>query len=105
MSDGFRFKCFNFTLKQERLSADSLSYYTLNYIFGVFVVSGGIVLEVSFIAVSVGGVVTAAVSVAVLSDEPDTFFVELHADAANNIEPAKTRLKNAFFIMSSICSA
>jgi len=59
---------------------------------------------VSFIAVSAGGVVTVEESTTVLSDEPDTFFVELHAEAANNIEPAIARLKIVLFIMRSICS-
>jgi hypothetical protein len=77
----------------------------LNYIFGVFVVSGGVVLEVSLAAVSVVVVVVTVVeSVVVLSEEPDTFFVELHAEAANIIEPAKARLKIVFFIMSFISS-
>jgi hypothetical protein len=70
--------------------------------YGVLVVSGGVVLEVSFTAVSAGGVVTVEESTTVLSDEPDTFFVELHAEAANIIEPAKARLKIVLFIMSSI---
>jgi len=104
MADGWGYKCFNFTLQQERPSEDSLSLLWVKNTYGVFVVSGGVVLEVSFIAVSIGGVVIVVESTAVLSEDPDTFFVELHAEAANNIEPAKARLKIVFFIMSSICS-
>jgi hypothetical protein len=37
-------------------------------------------------------------SVAVLSEDPDKFLVELHAEVANIIEPATTRLKIIFFI-------
>jgi hypothetical protein len=66
--------------------------------YGVFVVSGGIVLDVSFTAVSVTAGVIDVESIAVLSDDPDTFFVELHAEAANIIEPAKARLRIVFFI-------
>ena len=73
-------------------------------IYGVFVVSGGMVLAVSLTAVSVTAGVIDVESNSVLSEDPDTFFVELHAEAANNIEPAKARLKIVFFIMSSICS-
>lgn len=53
-------------------------------------VSGGIVL-----LVSTGFIV---VSVEVLSEVPDTFFVELHAEVATISEPAKARLKINFFI-------
>jgi len=38
------------------------------------------------------------VSVEVLSEVPDTFFVELHAEMATITEPAKARLKINFFI-------
>jgi hypothetical protein len=56
---------------------------------GNFVVSGGVVI---------------VVSVPVLSVVPETFFVELHADVAINIEPAKARLKINFFIgLDSYC--
>lgn len=47
--------------------------------------------------VSAGGVITVE-SIPVLSVVPETFFVELHADAAIIIEPAKARLKINFFI-------
>jgi hypothetical protein len=53
-------------------------------------VSAGTVL-----AVSTGFIV---VSVEVLSEVPDTFFVELHAEVAIITEPAKARLKINFFI-------
>ena len=67
---------------------------------GVFlVVSGGVVLLVSVLVVSAGGGdVTLLVSTVVLSEDPDTFLVELHAEAANIIEPAKARLKIVLFI-------
>jgi len=67
--------------------------------YGVLVVSGGVVLAVSLTAVSTGVVVTVESTVVlVLSDEPETFFVELHAEAANINEPAKARLKIVLFI-------
>lgn len=47
------------------------------------------------LAVSTGFIV---VSVEVLSEVPDTFFVELHAEVAIITEPAKARLKINFFI-------
>ena len=63
--------------------------------------SGGVVRVVSaggvVVVVSAGGVVM-VVSVPVLSVVPETFFVELHAEAAIIIEPAKARLKINFFI-------
>jgi hypothetical protein len=64
-------------------------------------VSGGVVLVVSVVdrVVSVVvGVLMVVESVPVLSDDPDTFLVELHADVANIIEPATARLKIIFFI-------
>ena len=61
----------------------------------VFVVSGGGGGVVC--VVSAGGVVI-VVSVPVLSVVPETFFVELHAEAAIIIDPAKARLKINFFI-------
>lgn len=61
-------------------------------------VSGGVVFTVSVLAVSAGGVATLLVSTVVLSDDPETFLVELHAEAANIIEPAKARLKIVLFI-------
>ena len=62
------------------------------------VVSGGVVLVVSTgtVVVSTGVVVE---SVVVLSAPPETLFVELHADAAIIIVPAKARLKINFFII------
>jgi hypothetical protein len=77
-----------------------------DYIGGLFVVSGGVVvLVVSVVVVPVVPVVPVVVgvlvvveSVPVLSDEPDTFLVELHADVANIIDPATARLKIIFFI-------
>jgi len=45
-----------------------------------------------------GGGATLLVSTVVLSD-PETLFVELHADAANIIEPAKARLKIVLFMI------
>jgi len=60
------------------------------------VVSGGIVIVVSAVlAVSTGIIVESTV---VLSEVPDTFFVELHAVVAMAIDPAKARLKINFFI-------
>lgn len=59
-------------------------------------VSGGMVLVVSIVCVESTG--TMVLSVVVLSELPDTFFVELHADVATNIVPAKARLKINFFI-------
>lgn len=72
-------------------------------IYGVFVVSGGVVLAVSLTVVSVTAGVIDVESISVLSDDPDTFFVELHAEAASNIEPAKARLRIVLFIIYSIC--
>jgi len=67
------------------------------YCTGFIVVSGGIFLAVSagVVAVSDGAIV---VSIAVLSVDPETLLVELHADAPINIVPAKARLKINFFI-------
>jgi hypothetical protein len=62
---------------------------------GSFVVSAGATR-----VVSIGFMV---VSVAVLSVVPDTFFVELHAEVAIIIEPAKARLKINFFIGIDSC--
>lgn len=60
-------------------------------------VSGGNVLVVSInLDVSTG--VDMLVSTLVLSEVPDMFFVELHADAAIIKVPAKARLKISFFI-------
>jgi len=58
-------------------------------------VSAGTVL-----AVSTGFIV---VSVEVLSEVPDTFLVELHAEVAIISEPAKARLKINFFIGLFLC--
>jgi hypothetical protein len=87
-----------------------------DYIGGFAVVSGGVVvvgvdvvgvevLVVSVVVVPlvpvvpvVVGVLVVVESVPVLSDEPDTFLVELHADVANIIDPATARLKIIFFI-------
>jgi hypothetical protein len=76
-----------------------------DYIGGRFVVSGGVVVfVVSVVVVPVVPVVVGVLlvvvveSVRVLSEEPDTFFVELHADVANIIDPATARLKIIFFI-------
>lgn len=64
-------------------------------------VSGGVVLTVSVTVVSAGGGggATLLVSTAVLSEEPETFLVELHAEVANIIEPAKARLKIVFLMI------
>jgi len=69
------------------------------------VLSGGVVvvLVVSAVCCEVSIVVVDVVpifveSIPVLSDEPDRFLVELHADVANIIEPATARLKIIFFI-------
>jgi hypothetical protein len=68
-------------------------------------VSGGVVVlvvSVTVCAVSlvvvVVDVLTLVESVLVLSEEPDRFLVELHAEVANIIEPATARLKINFFI-------
>ncbi|MEJ2881126.1 hypothetical protein [Pedobacter sp. GR22-6] len=67
-----------------------------SYYIGFTVVSGGIVIVVSAVlAVSTGIIVESTV---VLSEVPDTFFVELHAVVAMAIDPAKARLKINFFI-------
>jgi len=58
-------------------------------------VSAGTAVVSGVLVVSVGTIV---LSVPVLSVVPDTFFVELHAEAAIIIEPAKARLKINFFI-------
>ena len=59
-------------------------------------------MPVSLTIVSAGADV-AGVSVvestAVLSEDPETLFVELHAETARIIEPAKARLKIVFFII------
>lgn len=65
-------------------------------------VSGGVFFTVSLTVVSTGGGGggdTLLVSTVVLSDDPDTFFVELHADVANIIEPTKARLKIVFLMI------
>ncbi|WP_188626799.1 hypothetical protein [Pedobacter quisquiliarum] len=76
-----------------------------SYIGGsVFVLSGGVVvLVVSAVVCDVSIVVVDVVfviveSVLVLSEDPDRFLVELHAEVANIIEPATARLKIIFFI-------
>jgi hypothetical protein len=68
-------------------------------------VSGGVVVlvvSVTVCAVSlvvvVVDVLTLVESILVLSEDPDRFLVELHADVANIIEPATARLKIIFFI-------
>jgi hypothetical protein len=78
----------------------------LHYIGGsVLVLSGGVVVlvvsavcVVVSIGVVVDGVLIEVESAPVLSDEPDKFLVELHADVANIIEPATARLKIIFLI-------
>ena len=73
----------------------------INYIGGVFlVVSGGVVLAVSvtFTVSVAAGVLIVVESILVLSEVSDTFFVELHADVANIMDPATTRLKIILFI-------
>lgn len=89
---------FIFTLKSEKPSFwDGFSLE--NYIGGVFVVSGGVVLVVSVFVVSpIGGLVTVLVSTVVLSDDPETFLVELHAVAAKSNKPANPRINPFFFI-------
>jgi hypothetical protein len=68
------------------------------------VLSGGVVVLVVSavcVVVSIGvvdGVLIEVESAPVLSDEPDRFLVELHADVANIIEPATARLKIIFLI-------
>jgi len=83
-----------------------LFYVFKNYIVGgVFlVVSGGVVLAVSTgLTVSVtAGVLIVVESIVVLSDPSDTFFVELHADVANIMDPATARLKIILFIRSCL---
>lgn len=62
--------------------------------------SGGVVLVVSIgLTVSVvAGVLIVVESIFVLSEVSDTLFVELHADVANIMDPATTRLKIVLFI-------
>jgi hypothetical protein len=55
--------------------------------------------EAAFLSTVVFIVVVESTTVEVLSVDPDTFFVELHAEAANNSEPAKARLKIVLFIL------
>ena len=74
--------------------ASLLNLYS--FYIGLTVVSGGIVIVVSVVAAVSTGI--AVESTVVLSDDPDTFFVELHAVVAIAIEPAKARLKINFFI-------
>jgi len=68
------------------------------------VLSGGVVvLVVSAVVCDVSIVVVDVVffiveSVLLLSEDPDRFLVELHAEVANIIEPATARLKIIFFI-------
>ena len=88
--------------KAGKLPAFEIRFY---YIGGsVLVLSGGVVvLVVSAVVleVSIGvvdGVLILVESTLVLSDDPDRFFVELHADVAIIIEPATARLKIIFFI-------
>lgn len=66
---------------------------------GIFVVSGGIVFMVSgiFLLVSTGGTAI-VVSTLVVSELPETFFVELHAETAMVKVPATARLKISFFM-------
>jgi len=65
---------------------------------GFIVVSGGVLPTVSTGTAVVSTGVTVE-SVIVLSELPDTLFVELHADAAIIIDPANARLKINFFII------
>jgi hypothetical protein len=50
------------------------------------------------------GVVVAVESITVLSDDPETLLVELHAEAASIIEPAIARLKIVLFMVISLMS-
>ena len=61
-------------------------------------VSGGVAFVVSTGTAVVSTGLTVE-SVIVLSEVPDTLFVELHADAAIIIDPAKARLRINFFII------
>lgn len=99
-------KYIGLTSSHKKSRNKSGSFKWLSYIGGsVFVLSGGVVVllvsavcwVVSVVVVDV--VVPIAVeSAPVLSDDPDRFLVELHADVANIIEPATARLKIIFFI-------
>jgi hypothetical protein len=70
-------------------------------------VSGGVVLVVSVVVRVVSvvlvpvliGVLVVVESVPVLSEDPETFLVELHAEVANIIDPATARLKINLFII------
>jgi hypothetical protein len=64
---------------------------------GIFVVSGGIVFIVS-VALLVSTGTDIVVSTFELSEEPDTFFVELQAKIARVIVLATAMLKINFFI-------
>lgn len=60
-----------------------------------------LVVSAVCVVVSIGvvdGVLIEVESAPVLSEEPDRFLVELHADVANIIEPATARLKIIFLI-------
>jgi len=56
------------------------------------------VVSLAVVSAGGGGGATLLVSTVVLSD-PDTLFVELHAEAANIIAPAKARLKIVLFMI------
>jgi hypothetical protein len=82
-----------------RKAIPGMAFLERNYIGGVFVVSGGVVLLVSvFVVSTTGGLVTVLVSTVLLSDDPETFLVELHAVAANSNIPANARINPFFFI-------
>jgi hypothetical protein len=66
---------------------------------GVVVVVSVVVRVVSVVLVLVVGALVVAESVPVLSEDPETFLVELHAEVANIIEPATARLKINFLII------
>jgi hypothetical protein len=79
-----------------------------DYIGDFFVVSGGVVVFVVSVVVRVvsvavvlvlAGVLVVVESVPVLSEDPETFLVELHAEVANIIDPATARLKINFLII------
>ena len=87
-------------IKKRPINFTGRFFIKQDYIGGLLVVSGGVVLVVSIgLTVSVvAGVLIVVESIAVLSEVSETLFVELHADVANIMDPATTRLKIVLFI-------
>ena len=64
----------------------------------VVLVVSVVIVCVESVVVVVGLLIVVVESILVLSEDPDKFLVELHAEVANIIEPATARLKIIFFI-------